>query len=246
MPMHGAIFTRHFHDQMHVAQLLALPKTTEGDSNWSWNRSRRINRSVAMQGDGRASKFGNRFEGRWTIRRLLQVLSGEIRTVRIEPIGEDEPGVDLWIRDRGDALVAEQCKRQDGTEAGWTVNRLRAIGVLDYAKQQLERSERITYRFVSATPAGTLKDLSERASSSDSPHDLADQIAKHSTLGKAFTQLCNAWGLDGTTGAPSAILLLARCHWDTFPDGVAAEDDEDGVHAGSSSCGGGACWWRPQ
>jgi hypothetical protein len=182
---------------------------------------------MAMEGGGKASKFGNRYEGRWTVRRLLHLLSGGVSTVKIEAIGEDERGVDLWIRTENGSRFAEQCKRQDGTQPGWTVRRLRNLGVLDYAKRQLQRDPSCRYRFVSATPAGKLKDLSERASSSDTPKVLAAEILKHSNLATAFKELCQAWGLDESSdeGATEAISLLARCEWETGPDGSIGESD---------------------
>ena len=47
---------------------------------------------------GRADKFGNRYENRWVVNQLLRLIKEEIASVTVEAIGEEEEGVDLWIK----------------------------------------------------------------------------------------------------------------------------------------------------
>jgi hypothetical protein len=46
---------------------------------------------------GRADKSGNRFEVRWVIYQMLKVLDEKLDYVVLEPLGDDEQGVDIWI-----------------------------------------------------------------------------------------------------------------------------------------------------
>jgi len=52
---------------------------------------------MAFEPGGYADKLGNRYESRWIVKQLLRLLNEEIRSVKIEAIGDDEYGVDLLI-----------------------------------------------------------------------------------------------------------------------------------------------------
>ena len=41
---------------------------------------------------GAAEKFGNRYEGRWTVARLLDVMDEKADSIRLEPPGPEEQG----------------------------------------------------------------------------------------------------------------------------------------------------------
>ena len=42
---------------------------------------------------GAAEKFGNRYEGRWTVACLLDVMDEKASSIRLEPPGPEEQGV---------------------------------------------------------------------------------------------------------------------------------------------------------
>jgi hypothetical protein len=46
---------------------------------------------------GRADKNGNRFETRWAVFQILQVLEEKIKSITLEALGEDEKGIDIWV-----------------------------------------------------------------------------------------------------------------------------------------------------
>ncbi len=46
---------------------------------------------------GAADKFGNRFEGRWTVLGLADVLDERADAIRLEPPGEEGSGVEFWL-----------------------------------------------------------------------------------------------------------------------------------------------------
>jgi hypothetical protein len=48
---------------------------------------------------GRADKLGNRFEFRWAVYQILQVMDEKIDYFILEALGDDEQGVDIWIGD---------------------------------------------------------------------------------------------------------------------------------------------------
>jgi len=60
---------------------------------------------------GAAEKFGNRYEGRWTVACLLDVMDERADSVRLEPPGLEGQGVEFWITKRG-IREYHQVKRQ--------------------------------------------------------------------------------------------------------------------------------------
>lgn len=50
---------------------------------------------MAFERGGRTDKFGNRYEDRYVVNRMIALLREQISSITIEPVGEDESGVDL-------------------------------------------------------------------------------------------------------------------------------------------------------
>ena len=115
---------------------------------------------MPLEPGGYADKIGNRYEGHWTARQLLRLLNEDIRTVQIEPLGEDEPGIDLWIERSDGSRQGQQCKYHDGP---WTLAELNGRGVLRAAEAQLSRSPSYTFALVSPATAPVLDQLCKSA-----------------------------------------------------------------------------------
>jgi len=105
-----------------------------------------------MRKGGRSSKYGNRYESNWVIQKLVDVIDEKLTYVEIEPLGEDEPGVDLWIVDKSGNKEGQQCKGRDGSKESWTISDLRERRVLDKWKMQLDRNSSNTVSLVSPVP----------------------------------------------------------------------------------------------
>lgn len=180
-----------------------------------------------MQSGGRSGKLGDRFELRWVVRRFLHLLADSIRSVSFELIGPDEAGVDLWLSMKDDTRIAEQCKRQRGTEDKWTVGSLHSEGVIGYIKTQLANQLDRRFRFISTTPAGAIRELSERARSTDDFDILVADISKNSGLAASFDKLCEYWTPSPKERSSRQFTceLLSRCEWETAPDGAIATQD---------------------
>lgn len=152
-----------------------------------------------MESGGYAAKLGDRYERRWIVRQLLLLLQERIRGVTVEAVGDDEAGVDVWIDRSAENRDAQQCKVENGSKKEWTLADLKSRGVLDYARQQLERDSNVTYTFVSSVPAIELRELSRssRDSGGDAEEFFQLQVIQRSqNIAKAFHRLCSYWNLD--------------------------------------------------
>jgi hypothetical protein len=112
---------------------------------------------------GEADKFGNRYEGAWTVRHLLLVLLGTFDSITVEDIDELGEGAEFTLR-RGDDVEVYQVKRQNGDANNWPINRLKQVDVWNKARAHVEAGR--NYRFVSMVPARPIQELSERARAS--------------------------------------------------------------------------------
>ena len=109
---------------------------------------------------GAAEKFGNRYEGRWTVACLLDVMDQKADAIRLEPPGAEEQGFEFWITKQG-IREYHQVKRQH-SNGHWTLHTLAGQGVLTNFITRLQDPS-IHCIFVSGNSAGQLDELSDRA-----------------------------------------------------------------------------------
>ena len=105
---------------------------------------------------GASDKFGIRYEGRWTVFNMADVVDERANAIRLEPPAVEDEGAEFWVR-RGALLEYHQVKRQYGTEGRWTIASLKArrLAVLfgeaerpDYCLRLYFNSGRISTRRV--------------------------------------------------------------------------------------------------
>ena len=114
---------------------------------------------------GAAEKFGNRYEGRWTVACLLDVMDEKSDSIRLEPPGPEDQGFEFWVTKEG-VREFHQVKRQHFS-GHWTLYTLAEERVLtDFITRLQDSSARCV--FVSGNSAGQLDELSDRARSSAS------------------------------------------------------------------------------
>jgi hypothetical protein len=78
---------------------------------------------VSPRAGGEADKFGNRYEGAWTVRQLLYVLIGRVNSITVEEPGPLGEGAEFTLRSASSVEV-HQVKRQLSRAATWTIKRL--------------------------------------------------------------------------------------------------------------------------
>jgi hypothetical protein len=104
---------------------------------------------------GPTDKFGNYYEGKWTVLCLIELLRGEADKIRLEPPGED--GFEFYLA-KGKVTEFHQVK----TGPGWTIAKLIREGVLpDFLVKLNDPSHEC--HLITAEGASELRKLSERA-----------------------------------------------------------------------------------
>ncbi|MFJ3672735.1 hypothetical protein ACIPSE_40380 [Streptomyces sp. NPDC090106] len=171
---------------------------------------------MAPRSGGETDKFGNRYEGAWTVRHALYVLMGSGTSLCVEPGGLLGDGVEFVYR-HDHATEVHQVKRQNRNANSWNVASLRSKGVWESLRSHVDAGR--AFHFVSVVPARVLDELTDRARRSD---DLASFEAEWLTdeLRGAFDALASS-GIYGSTATAWRMLRGLRMEW---------HDERDLVH----------------
>src|SRR6266568_7986133 len=110
---------------------------------------------------GASDKFGIRFEGRWTVLQMADVIDERATAMRLEPSSVEDEGAEFWVR-RDSLVEYHQVKRQYGAEGRWTIASLKARGVLSYFSEKLKDPSTACV-FTSTHAAYQLDELADRA-----------------------------------------------------------------------------------
>lgn len=138
---------------------------------------------------GPTDKFGNRYEGRWTVFCMSEVMREQADSIRLELPGED--GAEFRLCKAGQC-VYHQVKRQQSNTGRWLLSDLGRKGVLSYFWQKL-REEPCQCTFVSAHPAYQLEELAYRARGAVSWAEF-DQAFLKGEYRDTFASLQGSWG----------------------------------------------------
>lgn len=157
---------------------------------------------MALEAGGYAEKLGNRYEANWVALQLLHLLEEKITWIVVEPIGDDEVGVDVIIGIDQDHTEHHQCKVGVGNNEYWTLSQLNESKIFRNALFQIERNieKKIVTEFHLVSPLSSKKmsDLSDSALNSNmNPNDFMKyQIKVSQQREKDFTAICNYLGLN--------------------------------------------------
>jgi hypothetical protein len=140
---------------------------------------------------GPADKFGNRYEGRWTLACMLDVMDERADSIRLEPPGLDGEEAEFWVR-KGDVREYHQVKRQHSS-GRWMLQDLDKVGVLAHFSDKL--SDHHSYCvFVSIHAAFQLEELADRARRATSWDEFDREFLRADVHRKNFDSLCQAFG----------------------------------------------------
>ncbi|WP_043672803.1 NACHT domain-containing protein [Streptomyces xylophagus] len=159
---------------------------------------------------GEADKFGNRYEGAWTIRHILYVLLGTGNSLTVEGVGDLSQGVEFTYL-YGDTMEVHQLKRQNGSANTWTVKSLQSKGIWENVRSHVEDGRH--FHFISLLPASSLKDLADRARRSASHEDFIKHWLTEG-LRDPFDDLCSP----DIFGSAEKSWEILRGFWISWPD----------------------------
>lgn len=143
---------------------------------------------MALPG-GSAAKWGEVYEGRWTVNAMLKVLDEDADSIRIEEPGEDFAEFTLRVQGVNEYHQAKRAFAQGGR---WSIKTLLREGVLGPFKEKLESGSGRCV-FASGQDADHLRSLSKGARSAVSPQEFVDHFLSSEPLKRSFTELYEGW-----------------------------------------------------
>jgi hypothetical protein len=142
---------------------------------------------------GPADKFGNLYEGLWTVRSMIEILHDRAISIRIEPLGAEGEGVEFWLQRRTEKREYHQVKRQHSDDGRWTLAILKSKGGLAHFRQKLRENDAASCVFVSAAWAYQLDELADRARRSASWPEFREACLNTERWVQDFETLCTYW-----------------------------------------------------
>lgn len=146
---------------------------------------------------GRADKSGNRYEDNWVILQMIYVLREKLYSVTLEPLGDDEQGTDILVKQKNSIHDLQQCKARNAARENWNPGDLKRF--YPVWKKHLDQNHLNEVSLVSPLSCTYLIDLSARAKNTNGNADTFynEQIKKS---GKNFVEFyhkfCQGMKLD--------------------------------------------------
>ena len=106
---------------------------------------------MASEAGGFADKIGNQYEKNWIAYQLLLLLEEKVNSVIVEPIGNDEVGVDVVTELKDGKKRYYQCKSGAGNSEYWTLPKLNEYNILKNSLFQIQRGQS-EYHLISPLP----------------------------------------------------------------------------------------------
>ncbi|MCF7512727.1 hypothetical protein L3V43_00075 [Pseudoalteromonas sp. L23] len=168
---------------------------------------------MALESGGYAEKLGNKYEANWIAYQLLRLLEEKIAWLTVEPIGEDEIGVDVIAGLHNGQCEHHQCKAGSGNREYWTLSQLNQSNILSNAQFQIERGA-TEFHLVSPLSCKLVSDLNDSADNCNGiPKDfISHQINASKERKNSFTSICDYLNLntDIDSDVQKAIYFLQR------------------------------------
>lgn len=156
---------------------------------------------------GIADKLGNRYEAKWLVRQLLDVIGDKAQWLRYEGISADFRGFEFAVH-RGDIVEWHQTKIYS-PNGNWTLTSLKQENVLSAFKNRLKANNRDRCIFVSQDPAKDIGKLAEKAKVASSSKELQESLGTKHT--EKFEELRQIWDVNAET----VFSWLRRCDFKT-------------------------------
>ena len=76
---------------------------------------------MALEVGGRADKEGNQYENHFLGKQLRLLAEGKVKSVEVEPLGDDGRGVEYIVVKPDDTKIYFQCKAANSAKDFWSI-----------------------------------------------------------------------------------------------------------------------------
>ncbi len=177
---------------------------------------------MSLEPGGRSDKYGNQYENRYLAKLLLRVISGQFKSIIVEPLGKDKDSVEFIATDINNIAFHYQCKASNSTQTYWRVCDLQSHNVFKRSQEIIESDIHNEYVFVSPLPYGELSELCKRAETHSSIDEFKYYQLNNTEIKRTFDDCAKYYGLDISNDEQCArlVYILSKCHFETVSNGI--------------------------
>ncbi len=184
---------------------------------------------MALEKGGRADKIGNRYENRILAKQLFALLLEKLRSVEVEPLGEEGEGVEYICTALDGTRKYYQCKVSNGSQQVWNFGDLNAFNLFHNIKSKFAIPN-AEFHFISPLSYGdAICDLCDRARMNHSVDDFLNEQMDTSVQKTTLRKFEKYFGLSQSDRGEMQQLvdILSRCYFEQIPDsGILTQDFE--------------------
>lgn len=161
---------------------------------------------------GIPDKLGNRYEAKWLVRCLIDVIAGKANWLKFEGIDTEYRGFEFALS-RGDITEWHQTKIK-APAGNWTLNLLNREGILKAFSERLSADHKAYCFFISQDSAKDFRTLTDKARLAESFSQFIDVALAKEERDGPFPKLYDFW----RQPPEIAFEWLKRCHVEVMPD----------------------------
>lgn len=152
---------------------------------------------------GESDKFGNWYEGLWTVYSMCKILRNLADSICLEILGKEGEGVEFRLN-IGSTREYHQVKRQTARQEAWTIRRLKAV-LSTFGNKLSDPNVRCV--FVSQDSSTSFRELTENSENTDSWYDFKAHYLSQGSRSDDLDELCGIWNCTDE----QAYKFLKRC-----------------------------------
>ena len=171
---------------------------------------------MALERGGRADKGGNQYENHFLGKQLLLLAEEKLKTVEVEPLGDEGRGTEYIVVKPDDTKVYYQCKAANAAKSSWSIADLAGHKVFENAKAHIQESPKNEFHFISPLSYKDLDDLCTRARRNHSAEDFIKHQITNDPLRNALKACEVQFGLSRAKPAEleQLVYILSRCYFE--------------------------------
>lgn len=184
---------------------------------------------MSFERGGRSDKQGNVYENRCLARVLIRLISEEIASVVVEPLGKVTEICEFYTVEKSGKKTYYQCKGSNSTNDHWTPSDLQRYHLFTRVKELLQKDPNCRFRFISPLYYNGLNDLCDRARTCSSADGFLKQTESNGQLRGTFHACEKYFSLDRSNSEElnTLINLLSRCEFLVRPNNSETIEDLD-------------------
>ena len=175
---------------------------------------------MSLETGGRSDKQGNVYENRCLAQVLIQLITEEITSVVVEPIGENTDICEFYTVGKDGRKTYFQCKGSNEMNDHWTPSDLHRHKLFSRVQNLLRSDPECEFRFISPLYYSGLDDLCSRAKKYPSAENYLEYALTNNKLRAVFSACEKYFHLDRSNSdqLKELINLLSRCEFLVRPN----------------------------